>query len=87
MEIGICSGGVGSWNIGVGVVEVVSLGEERRGEGEEGEVCFSCIESYSRSLFGFENNCYDDTRYEIENENKQTIKQEVKIQESVRREI
>ena len=32
VEIGICSGGVGSWNIGVGAVEVVSLGEERRGE-------------------------------------------------------
>ena len=70
-------------DIGVGAVEVVSVGEERRGEerrGEEREERFvfrACLRT-DRSLFCFEDNCEDHTRHETEIENEQTTGQEVK---------
>lgn len=66
------------FDIGVGAVEVVSVGEERRGEEREERFVFRACLRTDRSLFCFEDNCEDHTRHETEIENEQTTGQEVK---------
>ena len=83
VEIGIGSGGIGSWNLTLALVQwkwcrLGRRGEERRVEDREERFVFRACLRTDRSLFCFEDNCEDHTRHETEIENEQTTGQEVK---------